>query len=1092
MKKFFTLALGLLTALFGVQQAQAQNAYAAAGWSVGDSVEVDGAYYLVGPNLITNGDFDDDPADYSNTINGWYSGSYAAMSTTYWNWHESGGYDDGAYISNGGGGSVTSQYSMGAHWDIEADSKYYFSFWISGLTVEHQYFVISITNVESSAAGQNEYTSAAESNGGTATMLLGQNGDADEDAIGYVNYSDDGSWVNTAITFDSEECTYLQMNCRWLADADTYGFDGFVLYKLYDPETTSKLDLLLIQAAALADEGYDLLEDLYDVAADVYAEYFEILIYETLEDAIADEDEDALEAVIAEVEAALTEAEGILSAVSTLQELLEEAESDAELGYDGLSDLEDAINAAQDFADDGYGDLEAINSMISALEEAINTYRFSQTASADSPADYTFLLSTPYYLSDNDLIEIYYADDNAGISSLSYVNEADYSSGSAPSDASSDGWYIGTSGGDQRLNYFSGRVCWNAWRTGTYVVAIYQDLEDLPNGIYTVSAEMLTQSGCISDQHLVANGSNSTVSPTLTSDDADNDAWEWLTTEKVLVLNGKLTIGAEGDQLYDDEGNVTLPGSYSDYRGGWFLVTNWRLLYYGEASDEEILDYYNTVVAEATALVDSVYYAADKAALEAVIAEYGSVTSGYGVAVEALNEAIEEARASIEEYEAISEGSLLDLQTAISEGSYSDNQTAIAQAAVDLMLALEAADDATYEDMDDYEEILAYYIDSYLPVLEEAEALLPASSVKSRASSVTTLTDETAIAALTATIAEQVAELTAITELPTTDELDEYIAELENAIAICTAAELIASGETDLTDLIINNTCDASGSYVELDGWTITYTNGNTYSNSGQAYDGDSDNRYMDSYNSSAGYLLYTAYQTITVPNGVYELGAKMRATGTTAEDSETGVGQEGVYLFAVDGEFDEAADGTSVFAPAHVQATDDYYVGTEAEEGISYTYGTDTYGPIWLEAYIAVNNDEATSEQEEIAAVNSGIGRGWFYNDLQITVTNRTLTIGVTTDSTLSVGHTDTEGYECVPFSGTWFSADDFTLTQISSDDDYNIATGIESVATESEGTAIKAIYSLDGRQLKSLDSAPAGIYIIREEGRTIKVLKQ
>ena len=1087
MRRLLTLTLGLLAALFGVQQAQAQNAYAAAGWSVGDSVELDGSYYLVGPNLVTNGDFDEDPSENNGYIVGWtVANGYAQMTTTYFNWHETGGYDDGAYISSSGtNGGSKSSYSIGQRWSIEEESKYYFSFWISGLTEDNQYVpVVSITNVESSNGGENEYASQAEANGGTAVMLLGANGDSGEEPIGYGNWNEDGSWANTAITFDSEECTYLQFNARWFTStADYYGFDGFVLYKLYDPETTSKLDLLLIQAAALADDGYDLLEDLYDVAADVYAEYFEILVYETLEDAIANEDEDELESVIAELEAAITEGEAIITAIETLQELIEEAESDAELGYDGLSDLEDAINAAQDFADEGYGDLEAVNAQISALEEALETYRFSQPASSDSPADYTFLLSTPYYLSDNSLIEISYQDDNAGIASLSYVNEADYSSGSAPDDASSDGWYVGTSGGDQRLNYFADRVCWNAWRTGTYVAAIYQDLEDLPNGIYTVSAEMLTQSSCISDQHLVANGSSSTVSPTLTSDDAET--WEWLTTEKVLVLNGTLTIGAEGDQLYDDDGEVAYPNDYSDYRGGWFLVTNWRLLYYGEASDEEILEYYNTVVAEATALLDEVYYAADKAALQAVIDEYGSVTSDYGVAVEALNDAIEEAEASIEKYEAVSEGTLLDLQTYISDGTYSTNQAAIAQTAVDIMLALEAADDASYEDMDDYTTILRYYRDSYLTVLEEAEDLLAS------------LTDETAIEALTATIESQVSRLTALTELPTTDELDAYIAQLENAITVCTGAELIASGETDLTDLIINNTCDADGSYVELDGWTMTYTNGNTYSNYSQGYDGDTSNRYMDSWNSTAGLLLYTAYQTITIPNGVYEVGAKMRSTGTTAEESETGVGQEGVYLFAVDGSIQEDTllieeDATAVFAPAHVQATDSNYIDSSIEEGTAVGYFTDSYGPIWAEAYQAVLDDVATSAQDDIAGANSGIGYGWFYVSLEITVTNRTLTIGVTTDSTLTAGYTDAEGNACVPFSGNWFSADDFWLTQISSDDDYNIASGVENVAIKSEGTAIQAIYSLDGRQIKSLDSAPAGIYIIREEGKTIKVLKR
>ena len=1072
MRKLFTLSLCLLAALFGVQQAKAQNAYAASGLSVGDSIELDGTYYLVGANICTNGDFDDNPDDYSGYINGWIDGSGAQMSTSYMNWSETGGYDDGAYIYVSTNSGSTSRYSIGQHWEIDAESMYYFTFWIYNNTIENQYIIVSMADEEPSGGGDEE------------NHVLGMSGDGSDGILGYVNYGDENEWVNTSVTISSEEHTYLRFCARWCQNV---GFDGFGLFKLYDPETTSKVDLLIIQATALADDGYDLLEDLYDVAADVYAEYFEVLIYETLEDAIADEDEETLEAVIAEVEAAITEGENIITAIATLQELLEEAEEDTELGYDGLSDLEDAINAAQDFADDGYGDLEAINAMISSLEETINTYLFSQPASADTPADYTFLLSTPYYLSDNSLIEISYQDDNAGIASLSYVNEADYTSGSAPDDASSDGWYIGTSGGDQRLNYWGGRVCWNAWRTGTYVAAIYQDLEDLPSGYYTISCEMITQPGCISDQHLVANGTSSTVSPTLTSDDSDNEVWEWLTTEKVLVLNGNLTIGAEGSQLYDDDGNLAYPGSYSDYRGGWFLVTNWRLLYYGEASTEDVQSYYDAVLAEATALLDSVYYAADKAALQAVIDANSSASTVQEMAdaMDALNAAIEEAEASIEEYEAISEGSLLDLQTAISDGSYSDNQSAIAQTAVDLMLAVEAADDATYEDMDDYEEILAYYVDSYLPVLEEAETLLAS------------LTDETAIAALTATIAEQVAELTALTELPTTDELDEYIDELETAIAVCTGAELIASGETDLTSLIINSTCDASGSYVVLDGWTITYNTGDKYSTTSQAYDDDDDNRYLDCWSSTAGAVDYTAYQVITIPNGTYELGAKMRASGTTAEESETGVGQEGVYLFAIDGTIQEDTllveeGATAVFAPAHVQATDSNYVDSSIEAGTAVGYFTDSYGPIWAEAYDAVNADNYTSLQDAIAGANSGIGRGWFYNSLEITVTGRTLTIGVTTDSILTAGHTDTEGNECVPFSGTWFSADDFWLTQLSSDDDYNIASGIESVATESEGSAIKAIYSLDGRQLKSLDSAPAGIYIIREEGRTIKVLKQ
>lgn len=1066
MKKLFTLASALLAALFGAQTAQAQNAYASAGLSVGDSIQLDDVWYIVGKNIATNGDFDEDPADNDGNIVGWIDGSGAQMTSTYMNWNETGGYDDGAYISTMGNYGASSRYSIGQHWAIDPESMYYFTFWVYGLTGENQYIIVSMADDEPSGGGDEE------------NHVLGMSGDGSDGILGYVNYSEDGSWTNTSVTISSQEHSYLRFCARWCSG---HGFDGFGLYKLYDPETTTKYDLLEIEASALMEEGYDILGDLYDVNALVFAEVFEVYIDDGYYD--AEGDEEAMEAYIDQMEAYLSEAEQLVSLIPTLDELIEEANADLDLGYEGASDLQSAIDTATDFAENGYGDYETTYAAYTTLQEAINTYLFSQTATADDPADYTFLLSSPYFLSDNDLVEITYLDSNAGIESISYVNEADYSSGSAPDDASSDGWYTGTSGGDQRLNYYSGRVCWNAWRTGDFTVALYQDLEDLPNGIYTISAEMLTQSTCITDQHLVANGSSSTVSPTLTSDDADNDAWEWLTTEKALVLNGKLTIGAEGSQLYDEDGSVTAPSSYSDNRGGWFLVTNWRLLYYGEASDEEVAEYYASVVAQATALLDSVYYAADKAQLQAYIDAYGSVTSNYGDALDSLNYAIEEAQASYEKYVAVSEGSLLDVQTYISDGTYSTNQAAIAQTLVDIVLALEAADDATYTAMDDYTTIIRYYRDSYLPALAEAEAL--------------SISNETAAAAMAATIDGQVAELTAITALPTTDELDEYIAQLASAIAICQGQDLLDSGSSDLTALIVNATVDASSTSGAPDGWTVDY-NQSRCVYYGQDYLGDGSDYYFDSYNSTAGTMRMTAYQAITIPNGTYELQAMMRAAGT--------VGEEGIYLMAVDGTIVEDTyvdadstevdtiyfEGTPVLAAAHIQATDSFYIDNTLTKGESYGYFTDSYGPIWAEAYDAVDNDSYTSAQDAIAAANGGVGYGWFYVSLQVTVTGRVLTVGVTNDSTLTDGYSDTDGAACVPFSGTWYSADNFTLTLISSDDDYNIATGIENVATETEQTAIQGIYALDGRRVSSLNEAPAGIYIIRQEGKTLKVLKR
>jgi hypothetical protein len=70
------------------------------------------------------------------------------------------------------------------------------------------------------------------------------------------------------------------------------------------------------------------------------------------------------------------------------------------------------------------------------------------------------------------------------------------------------------------------------------------------------------------------------------------------------------------------------------------------------------------------------------------------------------------------------------------------------------------------------------------------------------------------------------------------------------------------------------------------------------------------------------------------------------------------------------------------------------------------------------------------------ILAANDGKGRGWFHNKLQITVTDHQLTVGVTNDSIFTAGLTDTDGNPTVPFTGTWFSANDFKLVMLSEGD--------------------------------------------------------
>ncbi len=872
-------------------------------------------------------------------------------------------------------------------------------------------------------------------------------------------------WTKHSIEFTPTTDFTIQFGFKSSGGSNSNPFifiDGIKLYKIGEAD----------EAELVESDIYYYQEILYGLAANDTVAIFDGVVEQidsvasAGDDAASSRDLDEMTQSVKDMQAYIAKIQGYLDTygsytvyMATIENLLKTTH------YAGYDALEAVQNSAADVV--AVAGADELADFINSLQDAISTYNRSQEASEDNPADYTFLMQSPYFTTEAAKPTIEYADNNAAVLSVTYPNVADYTTGSAPSDANSTGWSIGTSGGDQRLNYAQGRVCWNAWRTGSFTVTVQQSLTDLPNGYYTVSAEMITQADYVTDQHVFATATTGTsVSPSLTSGQWNDDAagaWDYLTTEKVLVSDGTLTVGAAGSQSSETTGT----------QAGWFCVTNFRLLYYGEASADALKAIYDQKLTEANTLVESVYYKADKAAYSDSIAAYSNATTAdeYNAALKALNSVIALANASISKYNDVTAGSLNDLKTNIESG-YSTNQKAIAQNVVNNMEALEAADDATYTEMDSLTTILRYYRDTYLPKLAEVESA--------------TVTDATAKAAVEATVAKQVAALSTASELLTTDVLATYVAELERALNIAAAQDALISGNTDLTGLITNPSVDASSNSAVPEGWTVNRTNGDKNTTTGQAYNGESSNRYFDSWNATAGTVLFTAYQVIeNIPNGVYELKAKQRASGT--------VGQEGVYLFAMDEAFSETA-ATGVFAPAHVQATDSFYVDNTMTKGTAVGYFTDSYGPIWTEAYDAVDLTGGTEEQNAIVAANGGIGRGWFYNSLQITVTNNVLTIGVTCDSTLTAGHTDTEGNLCVPFSGNWFSTDDWELTIIQNNQpDYNLATGIETIR-QNNATLVgaDAIYSVDGRRVSTLDNVPAGIYVVRQNGKTYKVLKK
>ena len=128
-----------------------------------------------------------------------------------------------------------------------------------------------------------------------------------------------------------------------------------------------------------------------------------------------------------------------------------------------------------------------------------------------------------------------------------------------------------------------------------------QDITGIPNGYYTVSADLITQSGCNNSTQRVfaqSTAEKKTSTATLTTEGWDYNEWETISMtndDKVLVVDGKLTIGAEGK----GDGNAS---------AGWFLATNFHLYYLGEAPVEALKEAFDQKIADAKELAANMHF----------------------------------------------------------------------------------------------------------------------------------------------------------------------------------------------------------------------------------------------------------------------------------------------------------------------------------------------------------------------------------------------------------------------------------------------------------------------------------------------------
>ena len=711
------------------------------------------------------------------------------------------------------------------------------------------------------------------------------------------------------------------------------------------------------------------------------------------EDAIGGTDEE-MNAAYIKLDAAFAKAKESVKLMEQLDADYEEfADFVTETSYDGMDAAIEVIDEVAAFLEleDEEASYEELYAMIDKLQQAENNYRMSQKATKEDPADYSFFIPNANFEAKGNWV---WTVTQSGGGTDTWVG------GCRPSEE----------GGENRQGV-------NLWGNHLTGLDLHQELTGLPNGLYGISAELITQAGYATDQHLYVSGINKAVSANLDVEGWDSYQWTTLQTGYVVVIDGTLTIGAE----------ASIFGEASE---GWFQATNFKLQYYGEASDEDLQVAYESTLAEAQALVATLLKG-DAVVLQAKIDEAVALSAtSFGEAAALLVEPIATAKAAAKVYDAYKNGAY---QAAIDNGvafTYTEAMD-IAAAAVAFADAITAADTTTSAALAAIEAKLNAY-NEYTVYLEEVGYM-----VNDRKAGYA----QANIDDVKATVAAQKADLVA--KFQVAENVADLKSKLEFVVTFLVKSSFMnAQAGTDVTALIANPTFDSNAA-----GWFVNKGMGNSETNASQHWGADANNRYMDSYNGTDSILNFRASQVLTdIPNGTYTVKVATRANAA------------GAFVFAL-GEAitsEEVNDSTVMLQVANSAAT----------KWTEIVASSDSMGGIWQ----AENEKWAAAQayDEAIYNANNGKGFGWTWATIDdVVVTNHEMVLGVTTDSTVSK----------VVFQGKWFSVDDWSLTLKEAGDNSNwtIESGIENVATIVKETAY---FAIDGRRL----AIPAkGVNIIK-----------
>jgi hypothetical protein len=838
------------------------------------------------------------------------------------------------------------------------------------------------------------------------------------------------------------------------ANVGSISFDDFMLqYTGNDP-----MPVLKVQLAGLVEEAESLKEN-------ELANYIGLASY--LGDAIiefgdAGSDVATTQANCDSLNAKIIECNKAITAIPQLKALIDECQTlVSQTSYPGADAFNEALDAAASVYENTDKSLtdDYLNA-ITSLQNAKLQYRLSQTATKDTPANYTFMVQHPWFCVDGyEPKSIAAADLKA--SQLSAKVE------------SSAGWVNGSTskGGDQRVNY-TDCTCWNAWAVNfPGYLDIHQDLTNLPNGLYGIKCYGKTQPGCINDQHAYVKTALQTVaSPIMTM---DNATWEQLNTAATgyaIVSDGNLTIGMTGTH---DASKVS--GSAADGRNGWFQSTGYELDYYGPSTLDDVKKVYADKLASCQAEADTMIFKGDKATLQKVITDNTGKESEADIyaALKNLTDAQDSAAISINRQKSIFSGIYKQIGDSITANAYDENMLPIMQNALTFAQTIVNAEGQTSDCYNAIVASLTAYAKTYAPTYSSAVYAL------------NTFSSEAGINAVNGTLQSQLKAFTdSLLSSTTVTAMANYLKEALTQAKTCDLMEL---GVTDYTSIIVNPNCEQTSS-TGLAGWTITHTASANTSNIKQQFDGNAAGRYIDSYYATVGGLLFNAHQTLTnIPNGTYKLKAYCRTSGTP--------GTEGTYLYTIaDNDSVNGVKLAMVKRPLTniTEITSGQFKKADGTDSIAYATAN-LYGDVWMAAAKSTNYGASGSVDDlAIYGVNASKGYGWQNMEIEAEVKNHVLTIGITTDSTFTVGYKDLDGNACIPFTGTWISADNFslTLTANGNNTDWSPVTAIKDLKTDDSTDNSYRIYNLNGVQMNASSAKQKGIYIVKTKNSVKKIV--